>query len=64
MPFNSLTTKFFVGNKLDKLLQSMFVHIKTQVENSQISESGFTIDQIMHLHNNFHKLVLARGNSI
>ena len=42
-----------------ELLQRMFAHIKAQVENPQMSESGFTLDQIMHLHINFHKPVLT-----
>ena len=34
-----------------------------QVENPQISESGFTLDRIMHLHINFHQLLLMLGSS-
>ena len=37
--------------------------MKTQVENPRMPESGFTLDQIMHLHINFHKLALTRGSS-
>ena len=29
-------------------MQKMFLHIKTQVENPHMSESGFTSDQTMH----------------
>lgn len=39
----------------------MFAHIKTQVENSRIPESGFTLDQIMHEHVIFRQLALTRG---
>ena len=39
------------------------VHIKTQVENPRMPESGFTLDQIMHLHINFDRLTLTRGSS-
>ena len=62
MPINSFNRQFFEGSNTEELLQRMFEHIKAQVENPQMSESGFTLDQIMHLHINFHKLVLTRGN--
>ena len=38
----------------------MLVHIKTQVENPQMPDSGFSQDKIMHLRINFHRLVLTR----
>ena len=41
----------------------MVAHIKTQVENPQMPESGFTLDKIMHLYINFHRLALTRGSS-
>ena len=60
MPFNSLLRECFEGINIDKLIQRMFAHIKARVENPRML--GFTLDQIMHLHINFHKLVL-RGSS-
>ena len=41
----------------------MLAHIKAQVENPKFPESGFTLDKIMHLYINFHRLVLTRGSS-
>ena len=41
----------------------MLAHIKTQVENPRIPESGFSLDKIMHLYINFHGLALTRGSS-
>ena len=41
----------------------MLAYIKTQVENSGMPESGFTLDKMMHLYINFHRLVLTRGGS-
>ena len=41
----------------------MLAHIKTQVENPRMPESGFPLDKIMHLHVNFHRLGLIRGSS-
>ena len=49
MSFNSLMTEFFNGSNIEKLLERIFVHIKTQTENLQFPESEFTLDHIMHL---------------
>ena len=59
MSFNSLMIEFFEGSDINDLIQRMFAYIKTQVENPQMPESGFTLDQIMHLHINFHRLTLT-----
>ena len=63
MPFNSLMTEFFVGSDINYLIQRMLPHIKTQVEHSRMPESGFSLDKIMHLYINFHRLALTQGNS-
>ena len=41
MPFNSLMTEFFQGSDINDLIQRMLAHIKTQVENLRMPESGF-----------------------
>ena len=41
----------------------MLAHIKAQTENPKLPESGLTLDKIMHLFINFHRLVLTRGSS-
>ena len=61
MPFNSLMTEFFEGSNISKLIKRMLAHIKAQTENPKFPESGFTLDKIMHLYINFHRLVLIRG---
>ena len=61
MPFNSLMTEFFEGSDINDLIQRIPAHIKTQVENPRMPENGFTLDKIMHLYINFHRLVLTRG---
>ena len=61
MPFNSLMTEFFEGSDINDLIQRIPTHIKTQVENPRMPENGFTLDKIMHLYINFHRLVLTRG---
>ena len=61
MPFNSLMTESFEGSDINDLIQRIPTHIKTQVENPRMPENGFTLDKIMHLYINFHRLVLTRG---
>ena len=63
MPFNSLMTEFFEGSDINHLIKRMLAHIKTQTENPKFLESGFTLDKIMHLYINFHRLALTRGSS-
>ena len=40
----------------------MLAYIKTQTENPIFLESGFSLDKIMYLYINFHRLALIRGN--
>ena len=63
MPFNSLMTEFFEASDINDLIQRMLAYIKTQTENPKFPESGFTLDKIMHLYINFHRLVLTWGSS-
>ena len=63
VPFNSLMTELFEGSDINDLIQSMLVHIKTEVENPPMPESGFSLDRTMHLHINFQRLALTRGGS-
>ena len=46
-----------------ELIDAMFSHIKTQVENPALPASGFSLDQVLHLHIDFYKLNLTRGSS-
>ena len=61
MPFNSLMTEFFDASDINDLIERMLLYIRTQIENSKFSESGFTLDKIMHLYINFYRLALTRG---
>ena len=61
--FNSAMTEIFQGNDIENLSSAMFAHIKTQVEHPALPKSGFTLDHIMHLDIDFHKLELTRGSS-
>ena len=59
IPFNSLITGFIGGSDTEEPLLCTFLHIKTQEENPHMPVIAFTLDQIMHLHINFHKLPLT-----
>ena len=63
MPFNSLMAEFFEGSDINKLIERMLAHIKAQTENPKFRENGFTLDKIMHLYINVHRLVLTVGSS-
>ena len=63
MPFNSLMREFFQASDISVLKERMLAYIKAQTENPKFPESGFTLDKIMHLYINFHRLVLTRGSS-
>ena len=63
MSFNSLMTEFFEASDINDLIQRMLAYIKAQTENPKFPESGFTLDKIMHLYINFHRLVLTRGSA-
>lgn len=56
-------TEFFQGSDIDGLLGVMFSHVKTQIGNPKMPQSGFTLDQVMHIFVNFHELALTRGSS-
>ena len=56
-------TEVFQGSNVEEILRGMFAHIKTQIEHSTLPKSGFSIDHIMHLDIDFHKLELTRGSS-
>ena len=63
MPLNSLMTEFFDASDINDLIERMLAYMKAQTENPKFPESGFTLDKIMHLYINFHRLVLTRGSS-
>ena len=63
MPFNSLMTELLEAGDINDLIQRMLAYIKTQTENPKFCESGFTLDKIMHMYINFHRLALTRGSS-
>ena len=58
-----LLLKFLIVYRKKGVIQGMLAHMKTQVEDSGMPESGFSLDKIMHLHINFHRLALTQGRS-
>ena len=50
-------TKFFDASNINDIIDRMLAYIKAQTNNPKFSESDFTLDKIMHLHINFHRLV-------
>ena len=58
-----MMAEFFDASDVNDLIQCMLAYIKTQTENPKFPESGFTLDKIMHLYINFHRLALTRGGS-
>ena len=56
-------TKFFYASDINNLLERMILYIKAQTEHPKFPESGSTLDKIMYLYINFHKLVLTRSSS-
>ena len=63
MPFNSLMIEFFDASDINDLIERMLAYIKAQTKNPKFPVSGFTLDKIMHLYINFHKLLLTGGSS-
>ena len=62
-PFNSLMIEFFDASDINDLIERMLAYIKPQTKNPKFPVSGFTLDKIMHLYINFHKLLLTGGSS-
>ena len=63
MLFNSLMTEFFDASDVNDLIERMLAYIKAQTDNPEFPESGFTLNKIMYLYINFHRLVFTRGSS-
>ena len=51
-------TEFLHASAINDLIERILAYIKAQTDNPKFSESGFTLDKIMHLYINFHRLVL------
>ena len=63
LPFNSRMTEIFQGSDLDEIVNEMFAHMQTQIENPALANSRFVFDEALFLDVNFHQLNLTRGSS-
>ena len=45
------------------MIDELFSHMKTQIENPTLANSRFVFDRVLFLDDNFHKLKLTRGSS-
>ena len=51
------------GSDLDQIVDEMFAHMMTQIENPALLNSRFEFDKVLFLDGNFHQLNLTRGSS-
>ena len=51
------------GSDLDQIVDEMFAHMMTQIENPALLNSRFEFDEVLFLDANFHQLNLTRGSS-
>ena len=63
LPFNSRMKEIFRGSDLNEIVNEMFAHIKTQIEDPALEHSEFIFNEVLFLSINFHQLNLARGRS-
>ena len=57
-PFNSRMTDIFQGSDLNEIIEEMFTHMKTQIENLAMENSRFIFDEVLFLDINFYQLNL------
>ena len=63
LPFNSQMTEIFQGSDLNEIVNWMFNHTKTQIENPALANSRFRFDEVLFLDVNFYQLHLTRCSS-
>ena len=63
MAFNSRMTDIFQGSDLNEVMEEMFAHKKTQIENPALANSRFRFVEVIFIDVNFYQLNLTRGSS-
>ena len=63
LPFNSRMTEIFQGSDLNEIVNEMFAHMKTQIENPALTNSRFVFDEVLFLGVSFYQLHFTRGSS-
>ena len=59
LAFNSQMTDVFSGSDLNEIVNGMFTHMKTQIENPALASSRFIFDEVLFMDINFHQLNLT-----
>ena len=55
--------EIFQGSNLNEIVNEMFTHMKTQIENPALTNSRFIFDEVLFLDVSFYQLNLTRGSS-
>ena len=63
LPFNSRMTEIFQGSDLNEVVNEMFAHMKTKIENPALTNDRFVFDEVLFLGVSFYQLNLTRGSS-
>ena len=61
--FNSRMTEIFQGSDLSGIVNEMLAHMKMQIENTTLRDSGLRFNEILFLDISCHQLNLTRGRS-
>ena len=56
-------TSVYRGSDLEQIVDGMFAHINTQIENPTLLNNRFVFDEVLFLDVSFHQLNLMRGSS-
>ena len=63
LAFNSRMMNLHQGSDLDQIVDEMFAHMMTQIENPALLNSSFEFNEVLFLDANFHQLNVTRGSS-
>ena len=61
--FNSWIMDIYEGSDLNEIVNEMFAHMQTQIENPALVNSRFVFDEVLFLNVSFYQLNLTRGSS-
>ena len=63
LAFNSRMTNVYNLSDMNEIVNEMITHMKQQIENPALLNSGFVFDEVLHMDVDFHQLNLMRGSS-
>ena len=63
LPFNSRITDIYQGSNLNEIVNEMFAHMNTQIENPALANSRFVFDEVLLQDVSFYHLNLTRGST-